>query len=72
METNVKGIYAIGDVIGGIMLAHVASTEGMVAAENIMGHNRTIDYNIVPAGIFTMPEIGSVGLREQQARERRY
>ncbi len=70
METNVKGIYAIGDVIGGIMLAHVASTEGIVAAENIMGHNRTIDYNIVPAGIFTMPEIGSVGLREQQAREK--
>ena len=70
METNVKGIYAIGDVVGGIMLAHVASTEGIVAAENIMGHNRTIDYNIVPAGIFTMPEIGSVGLREQQAREK--
>ncbi|MFZ3089036.1 MAG: dihydrolipoyl dehydrogenase [Nitrospirota bacterium] len=70
METNIKGIYAIGDVIGGIMLAHVASTEGIVAAENIMGHNRTIDYNIVPAGIFTMPEIGSVGLREQQAREK--
>ncbi len=69
METNVKGIYAIGDVIGGIMLAHVASTEGIVAAENIMGHSREMDYNIVPAGIFTMPEIGSVGLREKQAKE---
>ena len=70
METNVKGIYAIGDVVGGIMLAHVASTEGIAAAENIMGHSREIDYNIVPAGIFTMPEIGSVGLREKQANEK--
>ncbi len=69
METNVKAIYAIGDVVGGIMLAHVASTEGIVASENIMGHSREIDYNIVPAGIFTMPEIGSVGLREKQAKE---
>ncbi|MFZ3065186.1 MAG: dihydrolipoyl dehydrogenase [Nitrospirota bacterium] len=70
METNIKGIYAIGDVVGGIMLAHVASTEGIVAAENIMGHSREMDYNIVPAGIFTMPEIGSVGLREKQANEK--
>ncbi len=70
METNVNGIYAIGDVVGGIMLAHVASTEGIVAAENIMGHSREIDYSIVPAGIFTMPEIGSVGLREKQANEK--
>lgn len=70
METNVKGVYAIGDVVGGIMLAHVASTEGIAAAENIMGHSREMDYNIVPAGIFTMPEIGSVGLREKQANEK--
>ena len=70
METNVSGIYAIGDVVGGIMLAHVASTEGIVAAENIMGHSREMDYNIVPAGIFTMPEIGSVGLREKQAKDK--
>ena len=70
METNVSGIYAIGDVVGGIMLAHVASTEGIVAAENIMGQSREMDYNIVPAGIFTMPEIGSVGLREKQAKEK--
>lgn len=70
METNIKGVYAIGDVVGGIMLAHVASTEGIVAAENIIGHSREMDYNIVPAGIFTMPEIGSVGLREKQANEK--
>ncbi len=70
METNVSGIYAIGDVVGGIMLAHVASTEGIVAAENIMGHSMEMDYNIVPAGIFTMPEIGSVGLREKQAKDK--
>jgi dihydrolipoamide dehydrogenase len=70
METNVPGVYAIGDVTGKIMLAHVASTQGLVAIENIMGHERKMNYDVVPAGIFTMPEIGSVGLREHWARER--
>lgn len=70
MQTNIPSIYAVGDVTGGIMLAHVASKEGIVAAENIMGHDITMDYSVVPAGIFTLPEIGSVGLREFQARER--
>jgi len=70
LETNIKGIYAIGDVIGGIMLAHVASAEGIVAVENALGGNREMDYRVVPAGIFTSPEIGRVGLTEQQARER--
>jgi dihydrolipoamide dehydrogenase len=68
--TNVPGIYAIGDVTGKAMLAHVASTQGQVAVENILGHQRTIDYDIIPAGIFTLPEIGRVGLTEQQARAR--
>jgi dihydrolipoamide dehydrogenase len=70
MQTNVPHIYAIGDVTGGIMLAHVASKQGIVAAENIMGGNEGIDYSVVPAAIFTSPEIGSVGLREEQVKEK--
>ena len=72
LETNVPGIYAVGDALGPskIMLAHVASTEGIVAAENIMGHNRTMNYEVVPSGIFTFPEVANVGLTEPQARER--
>jgi dihydrolipoamide dehydrogenase len=70
LRTNVPGIYAIGDVTGKAMLAHVASTQGQVAVENIAGHQRTIDYAVIPAGIFTLPEIGRVGLTEQQARAR--
>lgn len=70
LRTNVPDIYAIGDVTGKAMLAHVASTQGVVAVENILGHQRTIDYTVIPAGIFTLPEIGRVGLTEQQARAR--
>jgi dihydrolipoamide dehydrogenase len=70
METNVRGIYAIGDVTGTMMLAHVASHQGLIAVENSMGGNARMDYAAVPAGIFTLPEIGSVGLREQQAVEK--
>ena len=69
METNVPGIYAIGDVVGKAMLAHVASAQGKVAVDNILHHPREIDYRVVPAGIFTLPEIGRVGLTEQQARD---
>lgn len=69
METNRPGIYAIGDVTGKMMLAHVASRQGIVAVENALGGNSRMDYAVVPAGIFTMPEVGSVGLREAQARE---
>ncbi len=70
MQTNVDGIYAVGDVTGGLLLAHVASKEGIVAAYNACGIEREIDYSVVPASIFTSPEIGSVGLREQQCREK--
>jgi dihydrolipoamide dehydrogenase len=70
METNVKGIFAIGDVTGGILLAHVASKEGLVAARNVCGGDERIDYSVVPAAIFTSPEIASVGLREFQAKEK--
>lgn len=70
METNVPGVYAIGDVIGGMLLANVASKEGIIAVKNAMGGDEEIDYTVVPAGIFTSPEIGSVGLREYQAAEK--
>lgn len=70
METNVKGVYAIGDVVGKAMLAHVASAQGKVAAANILGHPEAIRYDVVPAGIFTLPEIGRVGLTEQEAKDR--
>jgi dihydrolipoamide dehydrogenase len=70
METNVRGIYAIGDVVGKAMLAHVASAQGKVAVQNILGHTSKVSYNLIPAGIFTLPEIGRVGLTERQAREK--
>jgi dihydrolipoamide dehydrogenase len=70
METNVPGVYAVGDVVGKAMLAHVASAQGKVAVENILGHPKKIVYDVIPAGIFTLPEIGRVGATEQQARER--
>lgn len=70
METTIPGVYAVGDVTGGILLAHVASKEGTVAASNACGVPVTIDYSVVPAAVFTLPEIGSVGLREHQAQER--
>jgi dihydrolipoamide dehydrogenase len=70
METTVPGIYAIGDVVGGMLLAHVASREGIVAASNAMGTDAVMDYSAVPAAIFTSPEIASVGLREFQAAEK--
>ena len=71
MQTSVPGIYAIGDVTGKAMLAHVASAQGKVAVEHILGHRTSMQYDVVPAGIFTLPEIGRVGLTEAQARERR-
>ncbi|MCX7793503.1 MAG: dihydrolipoyl dehydrogenase [Thermodesulfovibrionales bacterium] len=70
METSEKGIYAVGDVTGGMLLAHVASREGIVAAINACGGNESIDYSVVPISIYTSPEIASVGLREYQAKER--
>jgi dihydrolipoamide dehydrogenase len=70
METTVAGVYAIGDVVGKGMLAHVASAQGKVAVENILGHASRINYDVIPAGIFTLPEVGRVGLTEAQARAR--
>ena len=67
METNIPGIFAIGDVTGKTMLAHGASAEAIVAAENATGGNRVIDYRVVPACTFTHPEVASVGLTEKEA-----
>ncbi len=68
METSVANIYAAGDVVGGMMLAYVAIAEGMVAAENAQGLDSRADYNAVPQCIFTLPEIASVGITEQEAK----
>src|SRR5262249_36263576 len=70
LRTAADGVWAIGDVIGGIMLAHVASYEGVCAVENVCGANRTPDYHAVPNCIYTDPEIANVGLGEHEARER--
>ena len=70
METSVKGVYAVGDCASPIMLAHVASREGEVAAENIMGHKTEMDYKTVPNAVYTAPEIASVGLTEKEASEK--
>jgi len=69
MRTNIPGIYAVGDVVGKIMLAHVASREGIVAVENISGKEVLMDYKVVPNCVFSMPEVASVGLTEEEARE---
>jgi dihydrolipoamide dehydrogenase len=71
MRTTAADVYAIGDVLGPqkIMLAHVASVEGRVAAENALGGRLSMDYGAVPGAIFTLPEIATVGLTEAQAVE---
>lgn len=68
METNVKGIYAVGDVTAKTMLAHGGSAEGLVAAANATGGNAKMNYRVVPACTFTTPEVARVGLTEEQAR----
>ena len=71
LMTNVPGIYAIGDILGPshVMLAHVASMEGLCALDNILGKERAMDYSVIPSAIFTSPEIGEVGMSEAQAKE---
>jgi dihydrolipoamide dehydrogenase len=70
METNLPGIYAIGDLVHGAGLAHVASMEGEVAVDNAMGHETKMDYNVVPNPIYTFPEIAFIGLTEAEAKEK--
>lgn len=67
MQTNIPNIYAVGDVRGQIMLAHVAMYEGVVAAKNICGEESHMDYSAVPSVIFSNPEVASVGLHEKDA-----
>lgn len=70
LETNLPNVYAIGDVTSKVMLAHVASSQGIRVAENIMnGEKKPMNYDVIPNAIFTHPEIGSVGLNEAEARE---
>jgi dihydrolipoamide dehydrogenase len=70
LRTNIPNIYAVGDVNGGLQLAHVASDEGKIAAENIAGKDKSMDYRVIPWAVFTSPEIGTVGLNEEQARSK--
>jgi dihydrolipoamide dehydrogenase len=67
METTVKGVYAIGDLAGPPLLAHKASAEGRVAAENALGGDAVMGYMIIPACTFTFPEVASVGMNEDTA-----
>ena len=69
LETNIDDVYAIGDVLGKHMLAHVASYEGEIAAENALGRRRQADYRAVPTCIFTHPEIAGVGITEKEAKD---
>ena len=70
LKTSVEDVYAIGDVTGKFQLAHVASAQGIKAAENAMGGSEKMKYNIVPSCIFTIPEIGCVGVTEEEARRK--
>lgn len=70
LKTSMDNIYAIGDVNGKAMLAHVASMEGIVAAENICGHSAVMEYDKIPSTIYIQPEIACVGLTEKQAKEK--
>jgi dihydrolipoamide dehydrogenase len=72
LRTSIENVYAIGDALGPekVMLAHVASAEGIVAAENAAGGNSKMNYAAVPGAIYTLPEVANVGLTEDQAREK--
>jgi len=70
METSVKGVYAIGDVIRGAMLAHKAEDEGTMVAEIIAGQKPHIDYNLIPGVVYTWPEVAAVGQTEEQLKEK--
>ncbi len=72
MQTAQPDVYAIGDVLGPekVMLAHVASAEGIVAAENVMGEEKTMNYEAIPGAIFTSPEVACVGITEEMAKSK--
>ncbi len=70
METSVPGVYAAGDAVGGMLLAHVATREGVVAAENALGASRRVSYDAIPSTIYTLPEISRVGVTEEDAKRK--
>ncbi|MXV82357.1 dihydrolipoyl dehydrogenase [Candidatus Poribacteria bacterium] len=72
MQTNVAGIYAVGDVASRYLLAHVASAEGKIAAQNCLGDTVEMDYQVIPWCVFTLPEIGHVGMTEKEATDEGY
>jgi dihydrolipoamide dehydrogenase len=73
MRTNVPGVYAIGDVTGKLMLAHVGSAQGIVAAETIADHPTTeLEYEMLPRAVYCQPQVAAFGLTEKQAQERGY
>jgi dihydrolipoamide dehydrogenase len=67
-ETNVKNVYAIGDLIGGAMLAHKAEEEGVLLAETLAGKKGQIDYALIPGVIYTDPEVASIGFTEEELK----
>jgi len=69
LETSVEGVYAIGDVVKGAMLAHKAEDEGVYVAERIVGQKPHIDYNLIPGVVYTWPEVASVGKTEEQLKK---
>jgi dihydrolipoamide dehydrogenase len=71
METAVPGIYAVGDVVGQFLLAHVATSEALVAMHNSLGKKYWMDYSIVPYAIFTSPEVASVGQKEAELKQKK-
>ena len=70
LQTSLDGIYAIGDITGGWMNSHAASAMGVTAAENAMGQDIDFPFNLVPRGLWTSPQVGSVGLTEEDAEKK--
>lgn len=70
LETSVPGIYAIGDAVGGAMLSHAASSMAVTAAENAMGRSKSFPFHLVPRGIWSIPQVGAVGLSEEAAEKK--
>ncbi len=70
LQTNIEDVYAVGDVNGKWLLAHVAYKEGEIAAKNALGENLEMDYSVIPSTIFTVSEVASVGLKENEVRQR--
>ena len=70
LETSVPGIFAIGDAVGGWMLSHAASSMAVTAAENAMDHVTSFPFHLIPRGIWTIPQVGAVGLSEEEAEKK--